>query len=200
MAFAIDDMRFQEDWVTRAHSHKGAVLCIRPLRPDDRDREIAFLNALSERSRYFRLFTPLQFLPRHLIDQLMDVDYRQRMAFVATTEHVGAEQVVGVARYCVTDEPGTAELGISVADRWQRSGIAGLLMQQLVRYAQAQHVRRLIGSVLPDNPAMIALARRVGFSVRYDPAQHVFKMYRDLSSPEPSQPAIAPCTSASLSV
>jgi acetyltransferase len=107
---------------------------------------------------------------------------------------------VGVARYCETDEPGTAELGISVADRWQRSGIAGLLMQQLIRYAQVQHVGRLIGSVLPDNQAMIALARRLGFSVRYDPAQHLFKMSHDLSPPEPSQPAIPACTSASLSV
>ena len=200
MASAVDDVQFLEDWVTRAHSHKGAVLCVRPLRADDRDREIAFLNSLSERSRYFRLFTPLKFLPRHLIDQLMDVDYRQRMAFVATTQQAGAEQVVGVARYCETDEPGSAEPGISVADRWQRSGIAGLLMQQLIRYAQAQHVRRLIGSVLPDNQAMIALARRLGFSVRYDPAQHLFKMSRDLSPPEPSQPAIAACISASLSV
>ena len=66
MASAVDDVRLLEDWVTRACSHKGAVLCIRPLRPDDRDREIAYLNSLSERSRYFRLFTPLQFLPRHL--------------------------------------------------------------------------------------------------------------------------------------
>jgi RimJ/RimL family protein N-acetyltransferase len=200
MASAVDDMRFLEDWVTRARSHKGAVLCIRPLRPDDRDREIAFLNSLSERSRYFRLFTPLQFLPRHLIDQLMDVDYRQRMAFVDTTQQAGAEQFVGVARYCETDEPGSAELGISVADRWQRSGIAGLLMQQLIRYAQAQHVRRMIGSVLPDNQAMIALARRLGFGVRYDPAQHLFQISRDLSPPESSQPAIPACTSASLSV
>ena len=65
-------------WVTRARSRLGATVCIRPLRQDDREREIAYINGLSERSRYFRLFTPLKFLPRHLLDQLMSRGGRAR--------------------------------------------------------------------------------------------------------------------------
>jgi RimJ/RimL family protein N-acetyltransferase len=168
-------------WITQARSRRGAPLCIRPLRADDRERESAFINGLSERSRYFRSFTPLKFLPRHLIDQLMDIDYRQRMAFVATTQQGGAERLVGVARYCATDEPGTAELGISVADAWQRSGIGSLLLRQLVAYAREQNIRRLVGTALPDNEAMVALARRSGFTVRYDPAQHLFCMSLEIT-------------------
>ena len=169
------------NWVTGARSRRGAPVCIRPLRADDREREVAFINGLSARSRYFRLFTPLKFLPRHLLDQLMDIDYRQRMALVATTQQGGVEQFVGVARYCETDEPDAAELGISVTDAWQRSGIGSLLLRQLIAYAREQNIRRLIGLVLPDNEPMIALARRHGFTVRYDPAQHLFVMSLELS-------------------
>ena len=176
------DVSGLDRWVTQARSRRGAALCIRPLRPDDREREIAFISSLSERSRYFRLFTPLKFLPRHLLDQLMDIDCQQRMAFVATTQQGEVEQFVGVARYCETDEAGTAELGVSVADAWQRCGIASLLLEQLMRYAREQRIRRLIGLVLPDNQAMIALARRLGFTVRYDPAQHLFRMSLDLGA------------------
>jgi RimJ/RimL family protein N-acetyltransferase len=158
---------------------------IRPLRADDREREIEFITSLSDRSRHFRLFTPLKFLPRRLIDQLMDVDYRRRMAFVATTQQSGVERFVGVARYGETDQPGVVELGVSVADAWQRCGIASLLLQQLIRYAGQQDIRRLIGSVLPDNQAMIALARRLAFTVSYDPAQHLFQISRDLVVTEP---------------
>ena len=161
-------------WVMQVRTRRGAVVCIRPLRPDDREREIAFINSLSERSRYFRLFTPLKVLPRHLIDRLMDIDYLHRMAFVATTLKDGVEQFVGV----------------SVADTWQRCGIASLLMQQLIRYAREHDINRMTGLVLPDNLAMIALARRLAFTVRYDPAQHLFLMSRDLCAPETSQ--IAP--------
>jgi RimJ/RimL family protein N-acetyltransferase len=157
------------------------------LRADDREREIEFINSLSERSRYLRLFTPLKFLPRHLLDQLMDVDYRQRMAFVATTQQGGVEQFVGVARYGETDQPGVAELGVSVADAWQRCGIASLLMRQLFAYAREQGIHRLTGQVLPDNQAMVALARRLAFTVSYDPAQHLFQISRDLDAPETGQ-------------
>jgi RimJ/RimL family protein N-acetyltransferase len=183
------DISSLDRWVTQARSRRGSVLCIRPLRPDDREREIAFINSLSERSRYFRLFTPLKFLSRHLIDQLMDIDYRERMAFVATTQQDGVEQFVGVARYAATDEAGAVELGVSVTDAWQRSGIASLLMRQLISYAREQNIRRLTGLVLPDNQAMIALARRFEFTVSYDPAQHLFKISRELCAPVTSQVA-----------
>ena len=181
-----------ERWVGQARTRRGAAICIRPLRSDDREREIAFINSLSARSRYFRLFTPLKFLPRHLLDQLMDIDYRQRMAFVATTQQGGGEQFVGVARYCETDEPDTAELGVSVTDSWQRSGVATLLLQQLMTYAREQGICRLLGLVLPDNEAMIALARRLRFTVSYDPAQHLFRMTRELTAPRRESGASSP--------
>lgn len=176
-----------ERWVLQARTRRGAAICIRPLRADDREREVAFIDSLSERSRYLRLFTPLRFVPRHLVDQLMDIDYRQRMAFVATTQQGGVEQFVGVARYCETDQAGTAEVGVSVADAWQRCGVASLLIQQLIHYARGQNIRCLTGLILPDNLAMIALARRLAFTVSYDPAQHLFRMSRDLYTPETRQ-------------
>jgi RimJ/RimL family protein N-acetyltransferase len=186
MPFSVD-ISSLDRWVTQVRSRWGSVLCIRPLRPDDREREIAFINSLSERSRYFRLFTPLKFLPRHLIDQLMDVDYRERMAFVATTQLGDIEQFVGVARYGETDQAGIAELGVSVADAWQRCGIGSLLIQQLIRYAREQGIHHLTGQVLPANQAMIALARRLGFTVSYEPAQHLFEISRELDVPQSTQ-------------
>lgn len=188
MATAIDPSLL-ERWAIEVRSRRGAMLCIRPLRPDDREREVAYLNALSERSRYFRLFTPFRVLPRHLIDRLMDIDYERRMAFVATTMQDGVEQFVGVARYGEEDEPGTAEFAVSVADAWQRCGIARLLTEQLIRYAREQGVGRFVGLVLPENHAMLALARRLSFTVSFDPTQHLFCISRNLTDGNESQVA-----------
>jgi RimJ/RimL family protein N-acetyltransferase len=171
-----------DPWVTQARTSRGARICIRPLRRDDREREVAFLQGLSPRSRYFRLFVTRSILPRSLIDQLMDLDYRLRMAFAATTTQAGAERLVGVARYAAWDEQGGAEFAVSVADSWQRSGVATALMRQLLHYAREHGVRRLTGSILPDNEPMIGLARRLGFTVSYDPAQHLFVATRELDA------------------
>lgn len=168
-------------WTAYARTHAGVQICIRPLRPDDREREIAFINGLSEQSRYFRLLTPLKFLPPHLVDQLMDIDYAKRMAFVATIATGGEERFVGIARYGETNQAGVAELGISVSDAWQRTGIARLLVTHLLRFARSRGMRSMTGIVLPENYAMIELARSLGFSTAYDPEQHLVTIARDLA-------------------
>jgi RimJ/RimL family protein N-acetyltransferase len=173
--------KLDEQWTAYPRTRAGAQVRIRPLRPDDREREIAFLNGLSQQSRYFRLMTPFKFLPPHLVDQLMDIDYAQRMAFVATIPSGGGEEFVGIARYGETDEAEVAELGITVADAWHRTGIARLLVAHLLRFAQWRGIRTMTGIVLPENAPMIALARSLGFSTAFDPDQHLVKIRLDLA-------------------
>ncbi len=169
-------------WTSQSSTRSGARLCIRPLRLDDREREIEFINSLSERTRYYRLMTPLKFLPPHLLDQLMDIDYARRMAFVATAEKDGREQFVGIARYGETDRPDTVELGVTVTDSWQRCGIARLLIAELLRFARWRGVRNIEGIVLHDNLPMIELAKSLGFHTRHDYAQHVVVISQALES------------------
>jgi acetyltransferase len=167
-------------WTVCARTRAGAQILIRPLRPDDREREIAFINGLSEQSRYFRLLTPFKFLPPHLVDQLMDIDYAKRMAFVATIPTGSGEEIVGIARYGETNQAEVAELGISVSDAWQRTGIARLLVTHLLRFAQSRGIREMTGIVLPENASMIALARSLGFTIAYDSGQHLMTIAREL--------------------
>lgn len=169
-------------WTSQSSARNGARLCIRPLRPDDREREIEFINSLSERSTFFRLMTPLKFLPPHLLDRFMDIDYDRRMAFVATIETDGREQFVGIARYGETDRADTVELGITVTDRWQRSGIARLLVAELFRFARWRGIRHVEGIVLHDNLPMIELAKSLGFHVAHDYAQQVVVIKHSLES------------------
>jgi acetyltransferase len=169
-------------WTSQASARNGVRVCIRPLRSDDREREIEFINSLSERTRYFRLMTPLKFLPPHLLDRLMDIDYDRRMAFIATTEEDGCQRFIGVARYGETDRRGCVELGITVTDRWQRQGIARLLFTELVRFARWRGITCIEGIVLHDNLPMLELAKSLGFHVRHDYAQHVVVISQSLEN------------------
>jgi RimJ/RimL family protein N-acetyltransferase len=184
--------RLIEQWTSRPRTRAGVQMCIRPLRPDDRAREIAFLNGLSDQSRYFRLMTPFKFLPPHLIDRLMDIDYGQRMAFVATVPAGNDEEIVGIARYGETSDAGIAELGITVSDAWQRTGIARLLITHLLRFAQSRGIHTMTGIVLPENAPMIALARSLGFAVSFDSLEHLMKIRLELS-PAPRVETRAGC-------
>jgi acetyltransferase len=50
-----------------------------------------------------------------------------------------------------------------IADDWRKSGIAGLLMDALIRAARARGVKRMEGLVLRTNGAMLRFARALGF-------------------------------------
>lgn len=175
-------------WTSYHLLRNGTRMCIRPLRSDDREREIAFIASLSERTRYLRFMSPLRYLPRHLLDQLMAIDYQHSMAFAATVADGAAERFIGLARYALTNDPGAAELGITVTDAWQRQGVARLLLERLLEYAAGQGVRTMIGWVLYENQPMLALARACGFRVSIAPQQGGMQIERELDlSSQPSR-------------
>lgn len=167
-------------WKTSRTLRDGTRVCIRPLWRDDRGREIVFIESLSEQTRYFRMMAPLRYLSKHLLEQLMNVDYSQSMAFAATIGEGDAERFVGLARYGKTDQPDTVELAITVTDQWQRHGIARELIEHLVRFATAQGYRRMIGWVLYDNHRMLKLARACGFKIRIAPEHGALEIVRNL--------------------
>jgi acetyltransferase len=168
-------------WTSTALTRDGVAICIRPLRPDDRDREREFVDALSEHSRYLRLLTTSKHLSDPMLDQLMDVDCHRRLALAATVDRAGCERFLGVARYAGTEDPGTAELAVVVADAWQRRGIARLLVTELMRCARSEGFERLAGIVLPENHRMLALARSLGFQTAFDSAEHLMRISCDLA-------------------
>lgn len=167
-------------WTSKSTARNGLRLCVRPLQPDDRERELEFINSASERTRYYRLMTPLKFVPPHLLDTLMDIDYERRMAFIAAAEEESCDRFAGVARYGETDRPGTVEFAVVVSDRWQRHGIARLLIAELLRFARWRGIRHVEGIVLHDNLPMIELAKSLGFHVTHDYAQHVVVISQSL--------------------
>lgn len=168
-------------WTRRSVLRDGTRITIRLLDPAiDRQREIDFLSGLSERTRYLRLLTPLRYLPKHMFDQLMDVDGQRRVAFVATIGEGDQERFIGVARYGVTDDPESAEVGITVTDAWQGRGVAKRLMECLEDYARTHGIKTLTGIVLPDNAPMLELARRMGFRLKFASAERLMTITKSL--------------------
>ena len=169
-------------WTSQSNTRSGLRVCVRPLQPDDREREIEFITSASERTRYYRLMTPLKFLPASLLDTLMDIDYDRRMAFIAAAVEEDCERFAGVARYGETDRPDTVEFAVVVSDRWQRQGIARLLIAELLRFARWRGIGHVEGIVLHDNLPMIELAKSLGFHVAHDYAQHVVVISKSLET------------------
>jgi GNAT superfamily N-acetyltransferase len=147
----------------------GTRVLIRPLREEDREREEDFIQRLSPDSRRFRFLGGFKQASPQLIDQLMDVDYDQRMAFVALAHDNGKLREVGVSRYSATTEKDQCECAVTVADDWRKRGLGVLLMRHLIDLARRNGYKHMVSFDAADNEAMHDLAGYLGFRRRLDP-------------------------------
>jgi acetyltransferase len=150
----------------------GTRVTVRPIRPEDAELEREFVDVLSPQSRYYRFFYQIHELTPMMIARFTQVDYDREMALVAVADIAhphGHPSFLGVARYNANPDGSSAEFAIVIADAWQKRGLARLLMARLVAAARRRGFERLVGLVLRENAAMLALSKSLGFTVRDDP-------------------------------
>ncbi len=135
----------------------GERLRLRPIRPQDQDRLIAFHDRLSSHTAYQRFFTVMKHLAPDWAHFLANVDYERRLALLAEHGPPDAPEIVGVARYEQTDQADTAEVAFVIQDVWQSRGLGTLMLDALLVAADARGIRRFRASVLAGKTRMIDL-------------------------------------------
>ncbi len=151
--------------VRSARLRDGRTVTIRPVRRDDDLLERDFIRRLSGETRYLRFQKWVHSPSDRLIHFLTEVDYDRHLALVGTFEREGEEEVVGEARYVADADGANCDLGIVIADDWQKSGLAGVLMEALLRAARERGLKRMEGQVFATNRPMLRFVRALGFHV-----------------------------------
>jgi GNAT superfamily N-acetyltransferase len=141
----------------------GTAVRLRPLRREERDLVAGFFAGLSAESRRRRFLQAMPRLPQRLLRHLADVDGHRHVAVVAEA----GDQTAGIARFlALPGEPGTAEVAVTVADRFQGRGIGGLLVDALRPAAEQAGIGAFVCLVDPTNRPMLRLLRRRGVALR----------------------------------
>jgi len=142
---------------------------IRPIRPEDREREVEFIRNLSPQTRHFRFLGAVKEVSPALLDALMQADYSHRMAFVALVHQDGKLVEVGVSRYAASEEKGHCECAVTVADAWQHKGLGSALMRHLIDTARQNGFTQMYSVDTAANTQLQALAHELGFQRTRDP-------------------------------
>ncbi|HUZ86690.1 MAG TPA: GNAT family N-acetyltransferase [Candidatus Baltobacterales bacterium] len=143
---------------------EGTRIHMRPIVPDDEPLLHEAVAAMSERTVYFRFFSPIKRLSEAMAHRLAVVDYKDRFALVATTHRPGTkERIVGVARYDRAAGTDIAEVALAVIDEFQRRGLGGALLAILAHVAREHGIKSFSLIVLPENQQMLGLLRKLGW-------------------------------------
>ena len=137
---------------------------IRPILAEDEPLLHEAVAAMSERTVYFRFFSPIKRMSDALARRLAVVDYNDRFALVATTHRPSSvERIVGVARYDRARDTDMAEVAVAVIDEFQRRGLGSVLLTELARVARRHGIKMFQLIVLPENSEMLGLLRKMGW-------------------------------------
>jgi acetyltransferase len=157
--------RSPPQWPRTATMNGGIEYRIRPIRPDDADRERAFILSLSPESRFQRLMYTLREPSPEFVARLVNVDQHRDMALVAVLGEGSEEKIVGVARYSAEAGSPDCEFAVAVSDEWQCRGIGSTLTRLLFEYATHEGFRSIYGTILASNQRMLELSEWLGLVV-----------------------------------
>lgn len=158
---------YPTQYISTFANKDGMEFTVRPIRPDDEPMIVDFHHHLSERSVYYRFFSPLELTFRTSHERLITkcfIDYDREMALVA--EHTTAEgkpEILGIARMIREHTGNSAEVAFIVADKFQRKGLGRFLMNRTIEIARNEGLASLHGVLLFDNAEMRKLFEKVGF-------------------------------------
>jgi acetyltransferase len=156
------------EYVSQWQMKDGSSVTIRPIRAEDESRMVEFHKGLSDATVYLRYFQVQRFESRVEHERLIRkcfLDYDREMALVAErlNKEIGTYELLAVGRLVRQRDKREAELGVVVADQWQRTGLGTELVRRLIEIARCEGIGHIRADILSENAAMIALAKHFHF-------------------------------------
>ncbi|MEH0449969.1 GNAT family N-acetyltransferase [Streptomyces sp. B21-102] len=144
----------------------GRSTFVRPIRPEDADRLVAFVGTLSRATLAYRSLGPVVRARDDVIRRGAHVDYLNELALVA----LAGDEIAGLVRYVRDpEEPEHAEVTFTIRDDHQSEGFGRLLLEHIAAAARARGIRVLEADVLADNTRMINVFLGSGYRTEAGP-------------------------------
>ncbi|HEX8594804.1 MAG TPA: GNAT family N-acetyltransferase [Pseudomonas sp.] len=160
---SLDSSKAGDHWIEALKD--GTPVLIRPLRAADRELEYQFLQHLSPLALRFRFLGAVSHVNAALIEELVSLDYHDRMAYVALVHVDGRLQEIGGSSYARVAPDDTCQCSIAVADGWQHRGLGSLLLTHLIDAARRNGFQKMSSTQLATDYAVNGLFKKLGFSV-----------------------------------
>jgi len=151
-----------------ATTDDGAVILIRPIRPEDEPAMATFHARLSQRTvraRYGKDRPLAERTAHERLARICFVDYDRQFALVAEAPVLGgATEIAGVVRLSRIHATNDRGLTLTVADAWQRQGIGAQLVHGAIGVARGEGVDHVTAELSWDNKGMRELLEDEGFA------------------------------------
>jgi acetyltransferase len=143
---------------------------------------VDLFNTLTPTSIYYRFFSVVKSLSPEILARFTQIDYDREISFVGLDDREGEERMLGVANIVGDPDGKKGEFSVLIGDLWQGKGIGAKLLLQCLEIAQERGMEMVWGTVLAENRYMVALGKKLGFTVRQGDDPSEYKLTIDLNT------------------
>ncbi|WP_286809511.1 MULTISPECIES: bifunctional acetate--CoA ligase family protein/GNAT family N-acetyltransferase [unclassified Leclercia] len=151
-----------EEWVEMKNGEKSLF---RPILPEDEPQLQRFIAQVTKEDLYYRYFSEINEFTHEDLANMTQIDYDREMAFVAVRRTSEGDEILGVTRAISDPDNVDAEFAVLVRSDLKGLGLGRRLLEKLISYTRDHGLLRLNGITMPNNRGMIALARKLGFTI-----------------------------------
>ena len=160
----------------------GGTAHLRPIVAEDAERWSSFVSRLSTRTIYYRFFTEHPQLGPAEREHYTNVDYVDRMAFVALL----GDEIIALGRYDRLPGTPVAEVAFVVEDPHQQRGLGSILLEHLAAAARERGLQRFEAAVLTENTKMLRVFRDAGYRIEREVEGSEMRLTFDIEPTEHS--------------
>jgi GNAT superfamily N-acetyltransferase len=142
--------------ISARHTFKeGLVVRFRAIKPSDEEGMRRLFYRFSDKSVYYRYFSPIKTMPHTKMQAYVNVDFSRTLSIVGLTGEADQESVIAEARFVRDMQKPYADIAFVVDEAYQGAGIASYLYQMLIRLAKERGLKGFTADVLASNKGMM---------------------------------------------
>ena len=92
----------------------------------------------------------------------------REIAIVAEINIDGKRKLIGVGRLISDFDHESVEYAILITDVWQKKDLGRMLTNYCLEIAKNWNLKKIIAETTADNKAMLAVFRKLGFSIHFE--------------------------------
>jgi len=153
--------------ISARHSFKeGLGVRFRAIKPSDEEEMRRLFYRFSDKSVYYRYFSPIKTMPHTKMQAYVNVDFSRTMSIVGLTGEADQESIIAEARFVRDLQKPYADIAFVVDEAYQGAGIASYLYQMLIRLAKERGLKGFTADVLASNKGMMKVFEKGGQAVQ----------------------------------
>lgn len=162
---------YPEEFVKKISLNDNTLVLLRPIKPEDEPLWLEMLGNCSKESLYFRFRHFFHWHSHEVASRYCYIDYDREIAIVAEIENNGKRELIGISRLIADPGYENIEYAILITDAWQNRDLGNLLTDYCIDIARRWDPKRIIAQTTTDNPRMIKVFEKRGFSISVEDGQ-----------------------------